>query len=187
MAVQKLQKIEKFAASSTGEVLGLSLLALPACLHASQIMPLLERHGFGQIDPNKWYPQQNILMMYKDILEGRSNVSESLVSIGIKSVDTMQFPPEVNTVEAVLEAMATSYQMVHRNLQPGEYTTLVKVAAQHYQMILNMPYPDDIFYGYYWGIMKKYTPKGMQFRVAQAAEKPDMPGTVYDIQWGVNL
>jgi hypothetical protein len=186
MNIQKTQKIEKFVAASNGEVLGSAMLALPVCIQASEIMPLLERHGFAEIDPGKWYPQQNILSLYRDILEGRSNVTDNLVSIGIKSVETMAFPPEL-TVDTMLDAMATSYATVHRNIQPGEGTWIKKIGDGHFLAIINTPYPDDIFYGYYWGLMKQYTPSTMRFRVALAPDDAEMAGTVYDIQWGANL
>jgi hypothetical protein len=184
MAIQQLKKIEKFEISDNGEVLGMAMLALPACLKASEIMPLLERHGFANIDPNKWYSQHDIINMYKDIEEGRSNVSENLVSIGIKSVETMQFPPEVNTMTSMIMAMASSYHMVHRNTLPGEGTQVKFLAENHAHIVINTPYPTDIFYGYYWGLMKKYVPEGMTFRIAPI-ENPylDMPGTLYDASW----
>jgi hypothetical protein len=187
MAVAKYQKIEKFVAAPNGEVLGAAMLALPTCIAADEIMPLLQRHGFADIDPGKWYPQQNILSLYRDILEGRSNVTDNLVSIGIKSVETMQFPPEVDNINAMLDAMAYSYPMVHRNTQPGEGTTIVRLGEGHCQIVINTPYPDDVFYGYYWGLMKKYTPSTQRYRVALTNERPDLPGTVYDVQWGANL
>lgn len=188
VAVQKVQKIQKFVTAANGEVLGASMLALPACLKANEIMPLLQRHGLAEIDPQKWYPQQGILNLYRDIEEGRSNVSENLVSIGIKSVETMGFPPEVNTMQSMIMAMAGSYDQVHRNIQPGEGTWGRLVGENHAQAILNTPYPDDVFYGYYWGLMKKYTPAGMRFRIAMAENNdPELPGTLYDITWGTNV
>ena len=85
MAIQKAQKIAKFSAAPNAEVLGVAMLALPVCLKADEIMPLLKKHGFADIDAEKWYPQQSIVNLYRDIEEGRSNVSESLVAIGINS------------------------------------------------------------------------------------------------------
>jgi hypothetical protein len=185
MAVQKFREIQKFDSAAQGEVLGYSLAALPACIKATEIQPLLERHGFANIQPDKWYPQQDIINLYRDIEEGRSNVSENLVSIGIKSVETMQFPPEINTMQSVLQAMISSYDTVHRNALPGEGTWLKALGDQHVQVIVNTPYPTDIFYGYYWGLMSKYVPAGMDFTITpQENHDPEMPGTLYDIVWG---
>jgi hypothetical protein len=185
VAIQNVERIQKFETSPNGEVLGVAMLSLPACLKADEIMPLLERHGFAHIDPTKWYSQRDIIEMYKDIEQGRTNVSENLVSIGIKSVETMQFPPEVNTMQSVIMAMAGSYHQVHRNTLPGEGTQVKFLSDNHVHIILNTPYPEDIFYGYYWGLLKKYVPTGMSFRINQA-ENPyqDTPGIVYDVTWG---
>lgn len=187
MSIQKDPTIKKLIASPEAQVLGASMLSLPTCLAAEEIVPVLERHGFGNIDPNGWYPQQNVLKIYDDILEKRTNVSENLVSIGIKSVETMTFPPEINTIEAILTAMATSYGMFHRNIPSYEGTTLFKIGEDHYQMVLNSPYPDDIFYGYYWGVMNKHTPKDIKFRVAMGEPREDTPGSVFEIQWGTTI
>jgi hypothetical protein len=185
--IEKQNKIEKFVASPETEVLGASLLALPVCLKADEILPVLAKHGFANIDPDKWYPQQNILQLYRDIVEGRTNVSENMVSIGIKSVDTMPFPQEVNTIEAALQMVISSYTPVHRNIQPGEGGVLMKISDNHYQILLNVPYPDDIFYGYYWGILKKYTPHEMRFRLAMEEPKGGEPGVLFDIRWGTDI
>jgi hypothetical protein len=188
VSIQKAQKIEKFSAAPEAEVLGASMLALPVCLKADEIMPLLEKHGFATIEPETWYPQQNIVNLYRDIEEGRTNLSENLVSIGIKSVETMQFPPEINTMESVIETMVASYSMVHRNLQPGEGTWGRFLGDGHARAIINSPYPKDVFYGYFWGLMKKYKPEGARFRVAKVENNdPEYPGTVYDITWGVSI
>jgi hypothetical protein len=188
MAIQRLEKIMPNDPAANGEALGASLLALPACLKANEIMPLLERHGFASIDPQKWYPQQAILAMYRDIEEGRSNVSENLVSIGIKSVETMAFPPEIQAMRDMLNTMASSYSMVHRNMLPGEGTFCKFIDDTHVQTTVNTPYPPDIFYGYYWGLMKKYVPEGMNFRIAEVENTdPEVPGTVYDIRWGKDI
>jgi len=186
VAIQKAQKIEKFSAAPGAEVLGASLLALPICLKADEIMPLLKKHGFAEIDPEAWYPQQNIVNLYREIEEGLTNLSENLVSIGIKSVETMGFPPEINTMESVIATMAASYSTVHRNLRPEEGTWGKILGEGHAQAIINTPYPKDIFYGYYWGLMKKYTPEGTHFRVAEIEnDDPEHAGTVYDIKWGI--
>ena len=164
------------------------MLALPVCLKADEIMPLLKKHGFADINAEQWYPQQSIVNLYRDIEEGRSNVSESLVAIGIKSVETMQFPPEVNTMQAVIAAMSASYSLVHRNMRPDEGTWGRFLSDGHAQAIINTPYPTDVFYGYYWGLMKKYKPAGANFRVAEVENNDhEYPGTVYDIRWGANI
>jgi hypothetical protein len=188
MAIQKVVKIEKFVAAPGGEVLGASMAALPVALKSTEIMPLLERHGFAHIDPEKWYPQQSVLNLYKDIDQGRSNVSDNLVAIGIKSVGVMSFPPEINTMEAVLTAMTGSYAPFHRNIWPGEGTWGKFLGQGHAQITVNVPYPDDVFYGYFWGVAKHYTPNGMRFRIAIVENTDiDMPGTIYDVRWGTDL
>jgi hypothetical protein len=185
VAIQNVARIQKFEISLDGEVLGAAMLGLPACLKADEIMPLLERHGFAQIDPYKWYLQRNIINLYRDIEEGRSNVSENLVSIGIKSIETTQFPPDATTLKSGIMVIVGSYAQVHRNILPGEGTQVKFLSENHVHFIVNTPYPEDVFYGGYWGLLKKYVPQGTSFRIVQAENPyPDMPGIVYDATWG---
>lgn len=190
MDTPKIVKVEKFVAAPNGEVLGISMLSLPVCIGADEIMPIFERHGIAQIDPDRWYSQQIILNVYKDIVEGRTNVSDNLVSIGVKSTETMALPPEINSVEAVLGTLSGSYSIYHRNTWPGEGTEVRYLGEGHAQSILNVPYPNDIFYGYYWGLMRRYVPKGMKFRITYLDSKDvpsDISGTVCDFRWGHDL
>ena len=187
MAVEKFVAVQKFVAAPGAEVLGTSMLALPQCLKADEIMPLFAHHGISAIDPDKWYPQQIILNVYKDIVEGRSNVSENLVAIGVKSSDTMQFPPTVNSAEAAISMLASTYPLFHRHIWPGEGTAVRLLAEGHAQAILNIPYPDDVFYGYFWALLKKYTPQQMKFKLTYGSPLPDTPGTVCDFRWGTTI
>jgi hypothetical protein len=187
MATQPVISVKKFTAAPGAEVLGAAMLSLPQCLNADEIMPLFAKRGIAEVDAQKWYPQQVILDIYKDIVEGRSNVSENLVSIGVKSADTMLFPPEINSVETVVSALAGSYTAFHRNVWPDEGTIVRFLGEGHAQAILNIPYPDDIFYGYFWALLKKYTPKGKKFRLSYVDPIPELPGTVCDFRWGMDV
>lgn len=90
------------SSSPNAELLGAALLALVQNINAEEIKPLLARHGLDNIDLMQWYSEQKVLDLLKAIEEGTANVTENLVAIGMKAIETIPFPPEINSIEAFL-------------------------------------------------------------------------------------
>lgn len=55
-------------------VSGQTMIAFVECSNQSDIRDILERHGLGEIDPNRWYSQQkwlNVLLALNDYYHSR--------------------------------------------------------------------------------------------------------------------
>src|SRR5260221_11531967 len=89
------------APSPDVEVIGEGVLALLRNLHADDIAPFLKQYNLETVEPEKWYPMQLILDIEKAIVEAKINVSETLVAIGVKGMDTVTFVNVNSLAEAI--------------------------------------------------------------------------------------
>jgi hypothetical protein len=63
------------------------------------------------------------------------------------------------------------YQTRHRNGDPG-WIQAERMARGHVRMTLKIPYPDDIFYGLFYGFATRFLARGVS-RIIEY--DPDMP------------
>ncbi len=173
------------AGSPDAVVIGQAVQAFTSNLESSVIKPILPRHGFGNIDPEAWYPHQNWMNVLKEISDLPEG-SSALVAFGRKVVETAVMPPEIDSVPKVLDALHAIHHLNLRNIPEEEGYFVEKLGERHYMVYQNTPNPDDAIYGFIWGLVSRYTPAGDQFVVRQVANtKPDQyPGTPFEIKWG---
>ncbi len=166
------------------EVVGAVILSAIAHLK-SDVVPLLEKHGIFDVQPDRWYPQQAFLDALRDIQEGWSfgNSTVDLMSIGMRIPDNAVWPPDVNSVEDALESIEVAYQLNHRGGEIGHYE--IEFAEPHHiRMVCDNPYPSDFDYGIIYRTVKKFSPKGQTFQVQRADSPSRLKGDdycVYDI------
>ena len=173
------------------EVLGQPMLGFIYCLRQEEIRPLLEKHGLTDIEPNGWYPLQKWLDVLGDLTEERSGQAMfDFVAVGMKIADMAEFPPEFDTMplEQVLSGFSASYQRDHRGGDAGEII-VEPVKEGHVKVVVRTPYPDDTWYGFVWGLFRRYSSPGTGFRVKydEGLPRRDEGGevTVIHVEWGV--
>ena len=176
---------EYVASSPDAEILGAVLLSFVQNVKADELMPFLKKYGLDEMDPNKWYPQQLILDFYKGMADNTINMSENMVAIGIKSVETVPQNPDAKTLEqAILTSNATN-KVILRNVPEDEGFAIAESRPGYLLVIDNTPYPADAMYGYFWGLARRYKTPGGGFRVVRVDNpKPDQfPGRAFEITW----
>lgn len=155
-----------------------------------RVSTILERHNFTQIDPNRWYPQQDYLNVYNDIYESQNGVMTDLVGIGMEILDQAVFPAEVDNLEKALLAMDGYYRLNNQDEKAG---WVVVMNQQRARCISTTPFPQDLEYGILYALVRKFCPKNMSFKVEyedlamrQQTKEFDNP-CVYLVTWGDNL
>lgn len=134
-------------------------------LAGSKLEYLIEKHDIRDVDPQQFYPQSIVCSMQSEIVQEAGLFSGDLVDIGIKSIDAIGFPEEVNTVETALGMLHDIYQMIHQNVPEDEGWGLERTSDEELKVYFNSPYEPYAAYGYVWGIARRFTPKGMDFTV----------------------
>jgi hypothetical protein len=171
-----------FASTPTAEVGGQTILGYTNCLQAAEIEPILARHNLHDVVPEGWYPLQMMLDVLHDIADSQQNVSESLVSIGIKVMELIDLPPSINSIETVLNSLGAVYHIYHRNVTEVGWT-IKTLGRGHLQVAHDGPYPDDLCYGIVWGGVKRFKPQSATFQVKPVlSASPDDP-CVFDVEW----
>lgn len=153
-----------------------------------EIEPLLKKYGLEDIQPDQWYPVQNILDLYREISEGNTNVTQNLVAIGKKGAEVGPLPPEINSLDAWLDILPFYYPQVIRNMVDGEGFKVHRIGEHHVHIIDNTPYPEDLMYGYFWGLVARLKPRQNIFVVC-VVDNPhptEEPGTVFEVKWSAS-
>lgn len=169
-------------------VVGQAVIAFSENLMAERITHLLPKHGFADIDPEAWYPHQNWMDLLKDIEDEADDASTTFVAFGRKVVETAVMPPELKTVEDVLNALHAIHHLNLRNIPEEEGYHLEKLGPKHYYVHHNTPNPEDVIYGFIWGLAARFVGPLESFRVQRLQDKPSDKGrSIYEVKWGIGV
>lgn len=141
------------------EVIGRSMLSNFQNLHKDHFVPILQKHGITEIDPEGWYSQQMWLDILKEVTETSGDAIFDLVAVGMAVASLAPFPPQIDTIEKAFNALGKVYQGNHRNGYVGE---LVCESSEPGKVVarMNSPYPNNFLYGVAYGIARRYVPQG---------------------------
>lgn len=176
-----------FTCDPETELTGQTVLSLIKNINYQNIQAIIEKHGLTDIDPNAWYPLQDVLNVLKEISDA-TNSTFNFVSIGMTAAQLAYIPPEMEnyTLEQILRQYGKIYQMRHRN---GDFGSVVveKPSENHLKIIMDTPYPDDIMYGVMYGYARRFLPPGTRAVVQYDDTQPRMAEggdyTVVHVRW----
>jgi len=161
------------------EVLGAALHGTIHSMEREAILPLLRKHSFEEIEPDKWYPLQRVLDLFTDIVNDTGGMF-NMVAMGMKVGETIQFPPELTTFEQVLELADAMNRAAYRNGDPGTIRA-ERVGERHYRMHVHLPLPHDLHYGTWWAVAKRFVPDMHTLKIRR--EVIDPYTSIYEFQW----
>ncbi len=138
-------------------MIGAALQAYDEAAYHDEFEPILADYGLEKIDPARWYPQQLTLDVQKAIRDAPGG-GNSLVSIGMKIIETAKFPP-MESLEAALQAFAVSYPMNFRNQAENDLIRAERVSDNHIRVVNQSPHSDEMIYGYVYAMAKRFSPE----------------------------
>jgi hypothetical protein len=157
------------------EIFGEAILALVDHMNRGELMPILQRHGLGDVQPDQWYPVMSwIEALYS--LEDQDSGSMNLVTAAIRVAETTALESGDCTIQEVFIHANDNYYQNHR----GGYVGEISVEASKAKEIIicaYSPYPDDYLYGTFYGRARRYAPPTANLRIYR-----DQPYT-YRIAW----
>lgn len=171
------------AANSQAEVTGSAISSISMNLMGDEMRPILAEHGIEQIQDDAWYSQQITLDVLKAAHKQLGDTL-SMVAVGIQVIDSAELPPIEDFGEAI-GAIAQIYAMNHRNVSDGEGFNVERVSEQHIQVTNATPYPDDLIYGYVYGLVQRYCPPNVSPTLSyQDPSKIDSDeNTIVNVKW----
>ena len=164
----------QFKAFSSGiEVNGETVLSVVQGMGAFRAVAvsLLKEQGIEEPAPGRWYSQQAWLDAFEAI--SAKVGAQTLYAIGKQIPENAQFPPEINSLEAALQAIDVAYHMNHKSLGAPLFdlkTGKMREGIGHYQyeaagdrkikMTCHNPYPCDFDRGIIEAMAKRFKPAG---------------------------
>lgn len=140
------------ASSPQAQVLGANVTALLGTLTDHTLRPLVEEYGFGTIDPEIWYSQQDFLDVIRAVEERLT--WEELVAIGMNGANLVDFP--MNTpLEDMLAQLPPAYHYFHHQVSGSEGYSL-EHGDRHMAVVCNVPYPPFVLYGLIHGLIRRF-------------------------------
>ncbi len=172
------------------KLIGQTVLSLFSNVRVEDIDPILEKHEIrlNDVRPDGWYPLARVMDAFSDLQEHASGMF-NFVAVGIRAAELSPLTPgiEAMSFEQFLLMYPQVYQTRHRDGDPGGLIA-EKVAEGHIKLTLDIPYPDDVFYGLFYGFARRLLPEDTEFTVYYDEETPrkDQGGsvTIIHVTWG---
>jgi hypothetical protein len=139
-------------------------------LQGSPLEHLIAKYNLDKLQPETFYPQKDICDMQRQMSEQIGKFSGELVDIGIKSIDSIGFPPEVKTVEDAMAMLHQIYQMIHQGVPAEEGWIYKKVSDSTLKIYFNSPYEPFAAYGYIYAIAHRFKPAGTDVTITMEEE-----------------
>lgn len=157
--------MRKLTAPPGAETVGMMLHSFSENLQGEFTAPIMSKHGFDDIEPQKWYPVQMLFDALNEISAMEGSMF-NMTAIGMKVGAGVPVPPELGepTLEKVVMIWNDLYQMLHRGADLGCIRAR-KINDKHLITIHSDPYPDDMSYGILYAYARRFLPKGTHFTV----------------------
>lgn len=134
---------------------------------------ILKKYGMENIKEDGWYLAQAWIDALRDIADEIGQ--NTLKAIGMKIIESAQWPPDVKTVEAGLASIDVAYHMNHRingvvlfNPATGKMTEGIghyafkKLGDKEFEIICDHPYPCDMDKGIIKGVVEHFKTAGQK-------------------------
>lgn len=146
------------------EIIGQAVIDFEQAVGSKQFIPILKKHGFINVQPDKWYPAQQWVNVLNEINE-LGNIFD-FVSIGMTQIKNLNLPAEFEMLPLVekIHMADDIYKMNYRGTDIGSVQAET-VSETHVKLIINVFEPEDLWYGCAYGFMRQFTPEGTKFRV----------------------
>ncbi len=169
------------------EVSGNVALSMLTNLQAASFVPFLERYDLLQIEPERWYPFQDVLNVYRDVSEQQGGMFD-LVAAGLAAADRYPMSPEVASLgvdQFFLEALPNLPNTQYRNGIPTRFD-ITRIGPKHLKLLFTSAYPDDTIYGFVYGHARRcLARRAFVLRYDDTMPRRDQGGddTTLDLSW----
>lgn len=128
----------------------------------------------------EWYPVSKMLVALEKLVEVRNSYDATFDMVAIGMAAAQRAPvPEGLTFEDFLNGVQGLMEQVYDG--PGKgYANSQKLGDKNYRVEFDMPWPDDLMYGNYYGLAKRLLPSRSRFTVTKTSTRKP---TVFTIQW----
>ena len=162
-------------------------------------LEVLEENNLIDIDPDKWYRQDDWLNTFKTISDEMGETI--LFFIGKSIIDSSEFPPEINTIEKGLNSIDVAFHMNHQkggmpmfNPENGKmqegigHYTVTEIGENKIKMVCENPYPCDFDRGIITAMARKFEQLAeVKVERGTKGRKDGENSTSYVISWSYSF
>ena len=174
----------KYVINSTAEIKGAALLTLLQSQKHYEFEDLVKKYNYDNVEPDKWYSYQDTMEFLKELTQ-RENMTENMVSIGIKVFEVVPLLENVSNIGDGLAMMNTLTTTLERNVERDEsWYTIQQIDNTTYEFIDKGPLPHDLIYGELYALAIRLRPEDSGFTLTREylnEDEPDLDGAVYHI------
>ncbi|NDJ52288.1 MAG: hypothetical protein GYB68_04275 [Chloroflexi bacterium] len=177
------------AGSPDAMVNGRIVLGLSRNPRIEAVIPLLPKHCLDHAREDFWYPHQALLNLLYDVEQELGEAAwEVFVAFGQAAFEQSNLPTIGKDVPSALRALHAIHHALLRNVPAGEGFIVEGQGPGDMLVLNNTPYPDAAVYGYLWGLVNRYCPIQLMFRV-RVIDNPDPQRALsaFNVSWGRDL
>ena len=163
------------------------LLNMKNAINSERFADLFEKAGLGDKQPDEWIPFQTFLDILNE-LDAQGGAMLDFVAIGMNAISQAIFPPEFTAMpfETQIANLGLQYPYFNRGTNYG-YIKDNLVKEGHMQYHILTPFPDDWWYGIFYGGAKRFLPAHLRFKVYYDKEKSRFEHggdeTIIHVEW----
>jgi len=148
------------ALSNRVEVYGRSVQALVNAMEFLKLRAqrVLASHGIQNLEPEKWYPMQNVLSSFEDILKQVG--PHTTRAIGHALPKNAAFPPHIDSFESALLSLDQAYRMNHRGSGDIGSYRVHNGGNRTSTVVCDNPYPCEFDQGIMEALYDRFPTKG---------------------------
>ncbi|GKZ12821.1 MULTISPECIES: hypothetical protein [Haladaptatus] len=145
--------------------------------YRKRVLDVLDKNGVPEPQVGEWYSLPAAIDSLDELVDGIG--PRTVKTIGKEIPETVEWPPQIDSVEAGLTGLDDVYQMYHRGGDVGYYE-FEKTGETEGRMICETPYPSPMDQGIVEGIVKKFNDSGAFVEVErdETASK-----RTFDVSW----
>jgi hypothetical protein len=168
---------------------GRAMFPIVQCLHHDPIQSYLEKHGVATDDIPQEDSLSTWLSLFGDLISQKGSALLDLVSVGQLAVeaDTALVRLLEGTLSAEQSGVANYSKPLARSNGNGTNWAVDAIEDGHIQITTATPYPDDLLFGVFYGMARRFLPPTTPFTVRfdDAVPTRDRGGevTIIHILW----
>lgn len=147
-------------------------------------LDILKAYNLYELDPDLWYPSQTVMDCLRTLSEQVPD-SRVLTLLGTQ-IHKHASLPNLTSIEHALSMLDTIHSMSHRDISLDEHISAIVMGPRYVVASNGTPYPDDLVYGYFWGLMGRFVDPTKSVIIAYDDPSAfNSDGEMkYHIQWG---
>lgn len=145
------------AFSTDQEILGQFIVAYYDATNSDHFNHFFERNNLGRINPDEWYPLQDLLNVFNDMVDDRSDMMD-FISIGMNMAENADLPSDFDSMDVpeLMKQAGNIFMSAFRGSDVGEIGVEL-VSDNHVKVHYVTPFPDDVVYGTLYGFLRRYS------------------------------